>query len=61
MKSLRAGLQTAALPVTSDPDSEFMTARHPAKRLCRGQTGRAQLSSEAGALRASGSTIARWQ
>ena len=30
MKSLRAGLEAAGLPVTSDPDSEFWTGRNPA-------------------------------
>jgi 4-hydroxy-tetrahydrodipicolinate synthase len=30
MKSLRAGLEAADLPVTPDPDSEFMTGRYPA-------------------------------
>jgi hypothetical protein len=30
MKSLRAGLQAAGLPVTDDPDSEFMVGRNPA-------------------------------
>jgi dihydrodipicolinate synthase/N-acetylneuraminate lyase len=30
MKSLRAGLEAAGLPVTADPDSEFMTGRNPA-------------------------------
>ena len=30
MTSLRAGLQASGLPVTSDPDSEFMVGRNPA-------------------------------
>ena len=30
MKSLRGGLQAAGLPVTDDPDSEFMVGRNPA-------------------------------
>jgi 4-hydroxy-tetrahydrodipicolinate synthase len=30
MKSLRAGLEAAGLPVTTDPDREFMTGRRPA-------------------------------
>jgi 4-hydroxy-tetrahydrodipicolinate synthase len=30
MKSLRAGLEASSLPVTSDPDSEFMVGRNPA-------------------------------
>jgi dihydrodipicolinate synthase/N-acetylneuraminate lyase len=30
MKSLRAGLEASSLPVTSDPDSEFMAGRNPA-------------------------------
>jgi 4-hydroxy-tetrahydrodipicolinate synthase len=30
MKSLRAGLQASGLPVTSDPDHEFMVGRNPA-------------------------------
>jgi hypothetical protein len=30
MKSLRGGLKDAGLPVTTDPDREFMTGRHPA-------------------------------
>ena len=30
MKSLRAGLEASGLPVTDDPDSQFMTGRNPA-------------------------------
>ena len=30
MKSLRAGLEASGLPVTADPDSEFMIGRNPA-------------------------------
>ena len=30
MRSLRAGLEAAGLPVTPDPDREFMIGRHPA-------------------------------
>jgi dihydrodipicolinate synthase/N-acetylneuraminate lyase len=30
MNSLRAGLEASSLPVTSDPDSEFMVGRNPA-------------------------------
>ena len=30
MKSLRAGLEASGLPVTADPDSEFMAGRNPA-------------------------------
>ena len=30
MKSLRAGLEASSLPVTSEPDSEFMVGRNPA-------------------------------
>ncbi|MCJ0765552.1 dihydrodipicolinate synthase family protein [Variovorax terrae] len=29
MKSLRAGLQASGLPVTADPDAQFMVGRHP--------------------------------
>jgi 4-hydroxy-tetrahydrodipicolinate synthase len=29
MKSLRAGLQASGLPVTADPDEQFMVGRHP--------------------------------
>jgi 4-hydroxy-tetrahydrodipicolinate synthase len=30
MKSLRGGLEASGLPVTNDPDSEFMIGRNPA-------------------------------